>query len=53
MWIAKDNHAHFLNIEKIAQNNSEIAISNVDENTQIIVPDTAKKPLSENMKINL
>lgn len=53
MWIAKDNHAHFLNIEKIAQNNSEIAISNVDENTQIIVPDTAEKPLSENMKINL
>ncbi|MBU1658189.1 efflux RND transporter periplasmic adaptor subunit [bacterium] len=53
MWIIKDGHAHFLDIEKIAQNGSEIAISNGDENTQIIIPDTAKKPLSENMKINL
>jgi membrane fusion protein, macrolide-specific efflux system len=53
IWIAKDHRAHFLNIEKIAQNESEIAISNIDANAQIIVPDTAKKPLSENMKINL
>ncbi|MBU1900744.1 efflux RND transporter periplasmic adaptor subunit [Patescibacteria group bacterium] len=53
IWVVKDNHAHFLVIEKIAQNESEVAISNIDENTQIIVPEAAKKPLSENMKINL
>lgn len=53
IWVAKDNHAHFLVIEKIAQNESEVAISNIDENTQVMVPEAAKKPLSENMKINL
>lgn len=53
IWVAKDNHAHFLVIEKIAQNESEVAISNIDENTQVMLPEAAKKPLSENMKINL
>lgn len=53
IWILQENHAHFLNINKIAQNESEIAISNIDENTQIIVPDSTKKTLFENMKIRL
>jgi len=52
IWIAKDKHAHYLNIEKIAQNDSEIAIANIDKNTQIIVPDSHKKPLSDGMKIH-
>jgi RND family efflux transporter MFP subunit len=52
MWILKDNHAHFLKIEKIAQSDSEIAISNLDKNSKIIIPDISKKPLSDGMKIH-
>jgi len=53
IWILKESHAHFLRVEKIAQNNNEMAISNLDKNIQIIVPDTSKKPLSDGMKIHL
>jgi RND family efflux transporter MFP subunit len=51
MWIMRDKHAHFMNINKIAQNETEMAIANVDENIFIIVPDRHKKSLSEGMRI--
>jgi len=53
IWIAKDSRAYFKNIKKIAQNNNEIGISNIDENTKIIIPDTSKKPLKDGMKIRI
>jgi RND family efflux transporter MFP subunit len=52
VWISKNNHAHFLKIEKIAQSDEEIAISNIDKNMQILLPDTSKITLKEGMKIN-
>lgn len=52
-WIVKESHAHFEEIQKIAQSDREIALSNADTNMQIIVPDATKKPLKEGMKIHL
>jgi RND family efflux transporter MFP subunit len=51
IWILQDGHAHFVEANTTAQNNTQIALSNVDKNTQIIIPNAAKKPLSEGMKI--
>ena len=52
IWTLKDQHAYFLPIEKIAQSESEITVSNIQKNTQIIVPTANKKPLSDGMKIH-
>lgn len=52
VWTLKDGHAYFLPIEKIAQSESEISVSNIQKNTQIIVPAANKKPLSDGMKIH-
>ena len=51
MWIVQEGRAHFVVINKIAKNESEMAISNGDKNNFIIVPDRHKKPLSEGMVI--
>ncbi|WP_331775113.1 efflux RND transporter periplasmic adaptor subunit [Sulfurospirillum sp. 1612] len=51
IWTVKDGHASFQRIHKIAQNENEIALSNIDEQTRIIVPEANKKPLQEGMKI--
>ena len=53
VWIVKDYHVAFKNIETIAQNDEEIAVSNIDINSKIIVPNSDKKPLSNGMKIHL
>lgn len=53
VWTVQKGDAHFEKLEKIAQSDSEIAVSNLDEQTQILVPDATKKPLSEGMKIHL
>jgi len=52
IWILKARHAHFLRIEKIAQSDEEIAISNIGKDMQIIIPDNSKKSLREGMRIN-
>jgi len=51
IWILQNAHAHFVEANITAQNDTQIALSNVDKNTQIIIPDAAKKALSEGMKI--
>ncbi len=53
IWITKDGHAYFQNIKKIAQNDNEIAISDINKDTKIIIPDASKKPLRDGMKIRL
>jgi multidrug efflux pump subunit AcrA (membrane-fusion protein) len=52
VWILKESHAHFHKIDKISQNDEEMAISNIDKDMQIIIPDSSKKSLIEGMKIN-
>jgi RND family efflux transporter MFP subunit len=52
VWVLKEHHAHFHKIDKIAQSDEEIAISNIDKDMKIIIPDNAKKSLREGMKIN-
>ena len=53
VWLVEENRAKFKEIEKIAQSDSEIGVSNIDANAQIIVPNANKKPLSDGMKIRL
>lgn len=53
VWRLKNDQAYFLKVEKIAQNDSEMAIANGEKDMQIIVPDSTKKPLSNGMKIHL
>ena len=51
VWILKDQHANFKEIKKIAQNTDFIAISNLNEKSLIIVPDSTKKPLSDGVRV--
>jgi RND family efflux transporter MFP subunit len=51
VWTLSDGHAKFLEAKIIAQNDKEIALSNIDKNTKIITPDASKKPLFDGMKI--
>ncbi len=53
VWILKESKAYFKLVEKIAQNDEEMAIKNLDTNTQIIVPNPHKKSLKNGMKIHL
>ncbi len=53
IWIVKDEHIYFQYIQKIAQSDTEVALSGIDKNIKVVVPDNKKKPLKEGMKINL
>ncbi len=53
VWVVKDMHVSFVFVTRIAQNDDEIAISNLEEHMKIVIPDPKKKPLKEGMKINL
>jgi len=53
VWISKEGHAHFQPLEKIAQDEKYIAVSNLDKESRIIVPDSTKKSLKEGMRIHL
>ena len=53
VWILKDSKAHFTLVEKIAQDDKEMAIKNLRETTTIILPNPKKKPLKNGMKIHL
>ncbi len=51
IWVVQGEHAHFTAIDKIAKNETEMAIEKVDKNSLIIVPDRRKKSLSEGMRV--
>lgn len=54
VWIIEQERAYFKPIIIEAQNDDEaIVASGVDENSQILIPQINKKPLSEGMKIFL
>lgn len=53
LWILKNGKAHFLKIEKIAQNSTETAIKNIGKSIKIIVPNPLKKSLHEGMRIHI
>lgn len=52
VWLEKNGHAEFLEIKKIAQSEDEIAVSNLSVESNIIVADAKKKPLSDGAKIH-
>ena len=51
VWVKKDGHAHFLHITIILLNDNYAAVKNLDEKSQLLVPDKSKKSLSEGMRI--
>ena len=53
VWISKEGHAHFQPLQKIAQDEHDMAVSNLEKESQIIIPDSTKKPLKEGMRIHL
>ena len=53
VWVVKNSKAHFVAVNKIAQNDEEMAVENLREKTKLIVPDSHKKPLTDGMKIHL
>lgn len=53
LWRLKNDQAYFLKVKKIAQSDSEMAMSNGEKDMKIIVPDNTKKPLHNGMKIHL
>ena len=52
VWINKNNKAHFLEAKVIAINDDEVAISNLQKHTKIIVPSKSNKTLKEGMEIH-
>jgi hypothetical protein len=52
IWLLKDARAQFVEINKIAQSDKEIALSNISADSQIIIPNASKKPLSDGMKVH-
>ncbi|MDA3945622.1 MAG: efflux RND transporter periplasmic adaptor subunit [Helicobacteraceae bacterium] len=52
VWIAKDGHAFFKAVKKIAVNKEAMAVSDLDKESMLIVPDSTKKPLTEGMRIH-
>ena len=53
VWILKDGRAHFKVIEKIAQDEHEVAVKNLTKEMTVLVPNASKKPLKDGMKIHL
>ena len=53
VWVAEAGHAKFVKLQEVGHSTSEIAVSNIEKNSKIIVPDARKKPLSNGMKIHL
>ncbi len=53
MWVIQDNRAHFTVIDKLAANETEMAIAQIEPDTVIIIPDKRKKSLTEGMRIFL
>ncbi len=51
VWTLDNGRAQFSKINIVAQNDREIAILGINKNTQLIVPDAAKKELVDGMKI--
>lgn len=52
IWVVKDGRAHFVTVDKLAQNEHEMAIPKGYKNSSIIVPDRHKKTLTEGMVIH-
>lgn len=52
VWLVDKKYAKFHVIDKIAQNEDEIALSNIDKTSRIIVPNAKKKPLSEGARVH-
>ncbi len=51
MWVKRNKYAHFVLIDEIARNETEIAVSGKDKNYLVIIPDSHKKSLKEGMRI--
>ncbi|MBU1668070.1 efflux RND transporter periplasmic adaptor subunit [bacterium] len=53
VWLVNKNRATFKVIKKIAQDDKDMAVTNIEKEAQIIIPNLSKKLLKEGMKIHL
>ena len=51
VWVVKNNKAHFKEVKILGRDKKLIAVSGVDVNDKIILPNPKKLPLKEGMKI--
>ena len=53
VWVLQNSKAHFIKLKVIAKNPDSVAVGNIDEETEILVPNSQKKPLKEGMKVHI
>lgn len=53
VWVLQNSKAHFIKLKVIAKNPDSVAVDNIDEKTEILVPNSQKKPLKEGMKVHI
>jgi RND family efflux transporter MFP subunit len=51
VWVKEDGHAHFLHVNITAHSDKKAAVSNLNEKSQLLVPDKYKKSFAEGMRI--
>jgi len=52
VWILKDKKAHYKEVEILARNAEEVAVSGLNSSDILIIPAVNKKPLSEASRVN-
>ena len=53
VWTVKEFTAHFVVLDIVARDTSDVGVKNFSIKTKIIIPNAHKKPLKEGMKIHL
>ena len=53
VWTVKEFTAHFVVLDIVARDKSDVGVKNFSIKTKIIVPNAHKKPLKEGMKIHI
>ncbi len=53
IWVLQNAKAHFIKLKIIAKNPDSVVVSNIDEKTEILVPDSEKKSLKEGMEVHI
>jgi len=51
VWSEKNKQAHFIPIEVLASNKTEVAVTGLDEKTEILINSDKKRPFKEGMRI--
>ncbi|HHO65608.1 MAG TPA: efflux RND transporter periplasmic adaptor subunit [Epsilonproteobacteria bacterium] len=53
VWTAESGKAHFVQVKVLARDHKEVAVSGIDKDTTVLLPDAKKKTLKDGMRIHL